>query len=98
MLSLEPLPQRSPRLQGTLRTRLYERKGALHREQFRRRLGGPRLSHPKRSLSLRNVALVCVALIATALYAQESDKTAAEFSLTDLNGHKLSLADHKGKV
>ena len=47
---------------------------------------------------MRNFALICVALIATALFAQQSAKTAADFSLIDLNGHKLSLADHKGKV
>ena len=49
-------------------------------------------------MSLRNVALICLLLIATALVAQQSDQTAAGFSLTDLQGHKLSLADHNGKV
>ncbi len=49
-------------------------------------------------MSLRNLALIFLLLIATALVAQQTDQTAADFTLTDLSGHKLSLADHKGKV
>ena len=49
-------------------------------------------------MNLRKLALVLFVLTTAALLAQEANQTAADFSLTDLQGRKLSLAEYKGKV
>jgi thiol-disulfide isomerase/thioredoxin len=47
---------------------------------------------------LRTLALSCFLLITSALCAQQSKPIAPDFSLTDLQGRKLAVADYTGKV
>lgn len=47
---------------------------------------------------MRPLRIICVLLIAAALSAQQANPVAPDFTLTDLQGRKLNLADHKGKV
>ena len=46
---------------------------------------------------MRKLRLICVLLMAAVLSAQQV-KPAPDFSLTDLQGRKLNLADYRGKV